>query len=47
MFYYFYALEDNPDDLIVSKEKAKYPNRIEIVPLKDDNTDGRWLGIQT
>ncbi|MCB0703259.1 MAG: site-specific DNA-methyltransferase [Ignavibacteriae bacterium] len=48
MFYYFYALEDNPDDLIVSKEKAKYPNRIEIVPLKDDNTDGRWRwGFQT
>lgn len=48
MFYYFYALEDNPDDLIVSKEKANHPNRIGIIPLKDDNSDGRWRwGFQT
>ena len=48
MFYYFYALEDNPADLIVSKEKTNHPNRIEIIPLKDDNSDGRWRwGFQT
>ncbi|RIV37492.1 site-specific DNA-methyltransferase [Flagellimonas lutimaris] len=48
MFYYFYALEENPNDLIVSKEKANQPNRIEIIPLKDDNSDGRWRwGFQT
>jgi len=48
MFYYFYALENSPEDLIVSKEKAEYPDRIEIIPLKDDNSDGRWRwGFQT
>jgi adenine-specific DNA-methyltransferase len=48
MFYYFYALENNPEDLIVSKEKADYPDRIEIIPLKEDNSDGRWRwGFQT
>lgn len=48
MFYYFYALEDNPNNLIISKEKANHPNRIEIIPLKEDNSDGRWRwGFQT
>jgi adenine-specific DNA-methyltransferase len=48
MFYYFYALENNLNDLIVTKEKAQYPNRIEITPVRDDNTDGRWRwGFQT
>jgi len=48
MFYYFYALENNLEDLIVSKEKTLHPGRIEIIPLRDDNTDGRWRwGFQT
>lgn len=48
MFYYFYALENNLNDLIVTKEKAQYPERIEITPVRDDNTDGRWRwGFQT
>ncbi len=48
MFYYFYALENNLNDLIVTKEKAQYPDRIEITPVRDDNTDGRWRwGFQT
>lgn len=42
MFYYFYALESNPNDLIVSREPKKIAGRVEIIPLKDDNSHGRW-----
>lgn len=48
MFYYFYADKNNPKNLIVSKTKVHLENRHEIVPLKDDNSDGRWRwGYQT
>lgn len=41
MYYYFYY-EENKGQLRVSKEKQIMDNEIEIKPLKDDNTDGRW-----
>ena len=48
MYFYFYALKDKPEDLIVSKEKANYPERVEIIPLKEDGSEGRWRwGFQT
>ncbi|RYF26659.1 MAG: site-specific DNA-methyltransferase [Flavobacteriales bacterium] len=48
MFYYFYVHENSLDKLEVSKTKLSLPGKIEITPLKDDNTDGRWRwGFQT
>ena len=48
MFYYFYCDEDGRN-LRVSKEKnGRDEGLIEIVPLKDDGTDGRWRwGFET
>ena len=48
MFYYFYANPDSPEDLEVSKTPKSLANKIEIIPLKDDNSYGRWRwGFQT
>ena len=41
MFYYFY-FDQNDDSLRVSKQQSKNINEIEIIPLKEDGTDGRW-----
>jgi adenine-specific DNA-methyltransferase len=41
MFYYFYYSEQT-NSLRVSKEQSGNPDEIEIVPLRDDGTEGRW-----
>jgi len=41
MFYYFYYDEIN-NSLRVSKEPSRRESDIEIVPLKDDDSEGRW-----
>lgn len=41
MFYYFYY-DESTTELSVSKEKKENSQEIEIVPLKEDNSDGRW-----
>lgn len=41
MFYYFYYNEAE-NLLRVSKSKDKNANEIEIIPLKDDGSEGRW-----
>lgn len=47
MFYYFYADPNTLEILSISKEKIA-GNLLEIKPLKDDGTDGRWRwGFQT
>lgn len=48
MFYYFYVDPDKPDSLEVSKTPLKLDGRIQIVPFKDDDSEGRWRwGFQT
>jgi adenine-specific DNA-methyltransferase len=48
MFYYFYADPEKPEELEVSKYKLDVNGKVEIIPLKDDNSDGRWRwGFQT
>lgn len=42
MFYYFYFNPKNEETLIPSKVKLVDDNLIEILPLKDDNSEGRW-----
>ncbi len=47
MFYYFY-FNKKTADLIVAKEKKTLRDYIEIVPLKEDGSLGRWRwGIET
>ncbi|MDA3807942.1 MAG: site-specific DNA-methyltransferase [Thiomicrorhabdus sp.] len=42
MFYYFYY-DENKSTLRVSKKQSDYsPSEIEIYPIKDDGSDGRW-----
>jgi adenine-specific DNA-methyltransferase len=41
MFYYFYY-NPNTIDLFPSKEKIEKNGYVEIVPLRADNSDGRW-----
>jgi len=42
MFYYFYYDKEN-DEIFVSKEKLiDIDKKIEIIPLKDNNEEGRW-----
>jgi adenine-specific DNA-methyltransferase len=41
MFYYFYFDQHN-DVFRVSKLQSKNDNEIEIIPLKEDGTHGRW-----
>lgn len=48
MFYYFYANPKNPENLEVSKTQLDVTDRVEIIPIKDDGSDGRWRwGFQT
>lgn len=48
MFYYFYFDQKITGRLEVSKVKLDDKDKIEIIPLKDDNTEGRWRwGFQT
>lgn len=41
MFYYFYYSESE-DALRVSKERSVETGEIEIIPLRDDGSEGRW-----
>lgn len=41
LFYYFYYNEDSKE-LIPSREKLALQNFREIVPMKDENTEGNW-----
>lgn len=41
MFYYFYYC-DKTQDLSVSKTKLAGTEKIEIIPLRDDDSEGRW-----
>lgn len=41
MFYFFYYREEDKD-LIVSKEQLDKPEYREIIPLRDDDKEGRW-----
>jgi len=41
MFYYFYFSKKN-NSLRVSKKSDEESDEIEIIPLKDDNSHGRW-----
>jgi len=41
MFYYFYH-EPTVGSLRSSREQSSLPGEIEIIPLRDDKSDGRW-----
>ena len=41
MFYYFYY-DEHQKSLEVSREQINRSNKIEIIPLRDDGSEGRW-----